>query len=144
MIVSALGTGLGECVYGIYMLLKVWNYNVQPYSWIPLASFSLSVFISACALLSLPFVIVSEVMPNKLKEFGVSLSMSVLWALIFIMLKYLPLLIEVLSLHGSMFLFASCCLAGAAFIAYFMPETRGKSYEQIMKSLAPKSRTLDM
>lgn len=132
---TTLGTGLGECIYGIYMLLKTWNYNVQPYNWIPLASFSFSVFVASCALLSLPFVIISEVMPDKLKEFGVSFSMSLLWALIFLLLKYLPLLIEVLNFHGSLFLFASFCLAGAAFIGYFMPETKGKSHVEIMKSL---------
>lgn len=122
-------------MYGVYMMLKSWNYDVQPYNWIPLASFSFCIFISSCAMLTLPFVIISEIMPEKLKDFGVSFSMSLLWILAFIMLKYLPFLIDLLSFHGSMFLFASVCIAGALFIGRFCPETKGKNHLEIMKSL---------
>lgn len=87
-------------------------------------------------MLTLPFVIITEIMPAKLKDFGVSFSMSLLWLLAFIMLKYLPFIIELLSFHGSMFLFASVCLIGALFIGQFVPETgNGKSHAEIMKSL---------
>lgn len=74
-------------------------------------------------------------MPMKLKEFGVSFCMSLLWSFAFIVIKYLPFLTEVLEFHGTMFLFAGACLLAALFIIAFMPETKGKSYEQIMNTL---------
>lgn len=75
-------------------------------------------------------------MPDKLKDFGTSFCMTLLWISQFIMLKFLPLLTDTLGFHGSMFLFAGVCVACTVFIILFMPETKGRSYEQIMKSLS--------
>lgn len=108
---------------------------METYNWIPLVSFSFVLFIASLAVLTLPFIVISELMPEKLKEFGVSFCMTLLWSFAFIALKYLPLLADTLGFHGSMFLFAGVCVFGAIFVAFYMPETKGKSYEEIMNSL---------
>lgn len=133
--VSTIGTALGLITLGTYMMLKSWHYDVDAFSWIPVASFSFVIFIASWAVLTLPFLVISEVMPENVKDFGVSFCMSLLWICAFLMVKLLPLLTESLGFHGSQFLFAGFCLLSALFIVLFMPETKGKSYEQIMKSL---------
>lgn len=42
-----------------------------------------------------------------------------------------PYVSDVLGMDGSMFLYASLSLAGALFIVYVMPETKGRSFEEI-------------
>lgn len=61
--------------------------------------------------------------------------MTVLWTATFVIVKFFPLLNELLGSYGSMYLFAVICLLGEIFIALYVPETKGKSYEQIMDSL---------
>lgn len=133
--ISAVGIALGQVIMGVYMLLKAKDVDVTAFSWLPLASFAFVLFLSQFGILSLPFVVLAEIMPQKIKDGCVSFCMSLLWLLSFIIRKYLPLLMESIGFHGSMFLFAGICLCGAAFIILCMPETKMKSHEEIMKSL---------
>lgn len=134
-IASTVGTALGLTTLGVYMMFKSWHYSVEAFNWVPIASFSFVIFIASWAILTLPFLVISEIMPEKLKGFGVSFCMTLLWIFAFIILKYLPLLIESLTFHGSMFAFAGVCVSSALFIVFRMPETKGKSYEEIMSLL---------
>lgn len=117
------------------MMLKSWGYHVEDHNWIPITSFSIVLFLAAWAILTLPFVVVSETMPEKMKEFGTACCVALVWSLEFILIKCLPLLMETLGFYGSLFMFAGICLSSAIVIALFMPETKGKSHEEIMKML---------
>lgn len=116
-------------------MLKSHGYEVESFNWVPICSFSFTIFIASWGVLTLPFLVISEVMPEKLKNFGSSFCMSLLWIFAFTVLKFLPLLSDTLGMHGTMFLFSSCSLLGALFVVLVMPETKGKSYEEIMQSL---------
>lgn len=54
---------------------------------------------------------------------------------VLLLLKYLPALLENFGMHGATFLFAINSLIGAIFILVCLPETRGKSFEEIMRLL---------
>lgn len=126
---------MGQVVLGVYMMLKAKDVDVTAFNWLPLACFGFVIFLSQFGVLSLPFVVLAEIMPQKIKDGSVSFCMSFLWILSFIARKFLPLLIELIGFHGCMFLFAGICLCGAVFIFTFMPETKCKSHEEIMRSL---------
>lgn len=49
--------------------------------------------------------------------------------------QYLSALIDFMGMHGTFFLFALNSLAGALFITMFLPETKGKSFDEIVKLL---------
>lgn len=70
-----------------------------------------------------------------IKNAGMAICLSVLSVLAFILIKFFPMMSNVLGMHGSMFLFASISIVGAFLIMVVMPETKGKSYEEIMKFL---------
>lgn len=134
-VVSTIGTAFGLITLGVYMMLASMAFNVEDYNWIPLAAFSFSIFIASFAVLTLPFLVISELMPIKLREFGTSFCMQLLWAFSFTVIKCLPLLNDALGFHGTMFLFAGFCLLSALFLIAALPETKGASYEQIMNLL---------
>lgn len=48
-------------------------------------------------------------------------------------MKYFPMLSDWMGLDGTMVMFAGICCAGAVFVAVVMPETRGKSFAEIME-----------
>lgn len=133
--VSGIGTALGLLVLGVYMMVKSWGFEVDTFNWIPLASFSWTMFISSIGITSLTLPVVSEIMPEQIKDAGVSFCTVILFFASFVNLKYLPLLTETLGFYGSMYLFALICLCLTLFIILFMPETKGKSHAEIMKSL---------
>lgn len=53
----------------------------------------------------------------------------------FIMIKCFPLASEALGMHGCMFMFAGCAFTGAMFVILVLPETKGKSFDDIMRML---------
>lgn len=132
---STIGTAMGLCTLGVYMMLKSWKIDVEDYNWIPICSFSFVIFIASWAILTLPFLVIGELLPMKLKEFGTSFCMTLLWSFAFTVIKFLPLLMDALGFHGLMFLFAGFCLSSTIFIHFKMPETSNRSYDQIMNSL---------
>lgn len=67
LVSSALGTGIGLLVLAAYNYAKVLGYPVYEFNWIPLASFSFVIFISNCGILSVPFLVIAEILPLKVR-----------------------------------------------------------------------------
>jgi hypothetical protein len=65
---SALGTSLGLFIVALYNYLKVLNYSVDEFNWIPLVSLSFVIFVSNCGILALPFIVITEILPEKVRE----------------------------------------------------------------------------
>lgn len=70
MSVSALGTSIGLSVLGCYALMQSKGFEVNSLNWIPLASFSFVIFIANWGVLTLPFLIVSEISHPKVRIFN--------------------------------------------------------------------------
>lgn len=135
IITSSIGSVLGLLVFGTYMMLKSWNFDVQTVSWIPLVSFSFVLFMVAAGIQSLTFTLISEILPENIKDTCSFLCSMFLWGLVFVNVKFLPFFNETIGLHGIAFMFAGICLISVAIIIVIMPETKGKSREEIQKLL---------
>lgn len=61
--------------------------------------------------------------------------MFMLWLLGFMFVKYFNSMVDVLQMYGCMWFFAGCCFFELGFLAVMMPETKGKSYEEIRRAL---------
>lgn len=125
------------------MMLKTWGVHVEIVNWIPLVSFSAATFMYAIGIQALALGIIFEIAPEKIKEGYTSFCMSFVWFHNFIATKYLPMFFDLLGIHGGMYFFAGVCISSAIFIVLYVPETKGKSYEEIMESLAPKKLRLN-
>lgn len=159
LVLSCIGTAFGLIVLGSYMTLKSLDIEVETFNWIPVASFSWSIFISSFGIQPLTLMILVEIMPEKIKDASVSFCMTLLWLfgkdfslsiffigdllikhliiqnLAFINIKFLPSFIEILGFHWTMYMFSLVCIFGVLFTISVIPETKGKSHEEIMKSL---------
>ncbi|MGP8253301.1 MAG: sugar porter family MFS transporter [Terracidiphilus sp.] len=85
----------------------------------------------AMSLAPVTWVLISEIFPNRLRSFGVSISVGALWIASFALTYTFPLLNVSLGTSGAFFLYSVICFLGFAFIWFFVPETRGKSLEEI-------------
>lgn len=115
-------------------MLKSNEYSVEDYNWIPVMSFSCIVFIASLGIISLPLLVFSEVVPEKIKDFGVTAYLTLSWFSAFILIKYLSNLIESLGFDWTMFLFAGLCVVCELYIVFFVPE----SHEEIMEAMGTR------
>ena len=79
------------------------------------------------------WVIISEIFPNRIRGLAVSISSFSLLATGFFITLTNPVLIDTISPSGTFFLYAGLTIPAIWFIWRFVPETKGKSLEDIEK-----------
>lgn len=65
MSVSALSTSLGLITLGIYSLIQTKGYDIENLRFVPLLAFSFMIFVANLGVLTLPFLILSEITHPK-------------------------------------------------------------------------------
>jgi SP family xylose:H+ symportor-like MFS transporter len=81
------------------------------------------------------WVLISEIFPNRIRGAAVSVATSALWAACFLLTYTFPLLNRTLGPAKTFWLYALICAAGFVFILARVPETKGKTLEQIEREL---------
>lgn len=87
MAFSALGNSFGLAVLGIYCFIENIGIEVAAFQFIPLISFCFMIFMANIGILSLPFLILSEILPEKIKAMTTTFLMLFLNILAFLMIK---------------------------------------------------------
>ena len=99
-----------------------------------------TLFTMACFAMTLgpvTWVLISEIFPNRVRGAAVSIAVSALWIACFVLTYTFPLLNQALGPAGTFWLYAAICLAGFVFVLLCVPETMGKTLEQIEASSDP-------
>jgi len=91
--------------------------------------------IYAMSLAPITWVILSEIFPNQIRGAAMALATFVLWIACFILTYTFPILNKGLGAAGTFWVYALVCLFGFFFIRKNLPETKGKSLEEIESEL---------
>ncbi|XP_064630452.1 solute carrier family 2, facilitated glucose transporter member 8-like [Lineus longissimus] len=78
-----------------------------------------------------PMLLSSEIFPQKARGLASSISVLVNWGFAFLVTKTFSPLSGLIGYHGIFWLFAAFCFVGILFVYKFVPETKGKSLEDI-------------
>ena len=89
----------------------------------------------AMSLAPVVWVVLAEIFPVRVRAAAVALSTFGLWTACFVLTYTFPLLNEVLGASGTFRLYGGICLAGFLFIRKRLPETKGKTLEEIESEL---------
>jgi sugar porter (SP) family MFS transporter len=89
----------------------------------------------AMSLAPVTWVVISEIFPNRIRGAAMSVAVTSLWIACFILTYTFPFLKDNLGPAGTFWLYASICVAGFIFILRKLPETKGKSLEDIERQL---------
>jgi sugar porter (SP) family MFS transporter len=120
VIYALMGVGYASGLKGLPMLLLVlaaiacYGMSLAPITW----------------------VIISEIFPNRIRGAAVAVATSSLWAACFLLTYTFPILNKGLGSAGTFGLYALICVAGFIFIKARLPETKGRTLEEIEQQLA--------
>ncbi|WP_455584261.1 sugar porter family MFS transporter [Bacteroides sp.] len=89
----------------------------------------------AMTLATVMWVIISEIFPNRVRGVAMSVCTFALWAACFILTYTFPVLNSELGAAGTFWLYGAICLLGGIFVIVYLPETKGKSLEELEKEL---------
>lgn len=138
LLVSTVGSSLSLAVMGTYAYLKHLGVDIRDFTWLPIASLSALVFLVAIGIASIPFIVVTEVLSQKIRGTVSTWCAFELWLLAFAVIKLFPLVQESIGLYGVSWIFAATLAVGALCVAIMVPETKGKSIERITEILGGK------
>ncbi len=79
----------------------------------------------------LKFVIAAEIFPNKIRGRALALSIMTMWIADTLVGQLTPILLEKLGSAFTFWLFAGCCLLSFWVVYKLVPETKGKTLEEI-------------
>lgn len=65
--ITCFGTMLGLLAFGTHGYLKMY-YDMTDFAWVPIASLSFVIFVAAIGLLPLTFVMLSEILPQQVRQ----------------------------------------------------------------------------
>lgn len=81
------------------------------------------------------WVLIAEIFPNRVRATGVATCTFALWLGSFSLTYTFPLLNASLGSYGTFWIYAAICALGFFFFAKRLPETKGKSLEELEKEL---------
>lgn len=119
LIYFALGAGYYFELSGLPMLLLV----------------VLAIACYAMSLAPVVWVVLSEIFPVRVRGLAMALSTFFLWVASFLLTYTFPILNEAIGAYGIFWLYGIICLLGFLFIRTNLPETKGKTLEELESSL---------
>lgn len=102
---------------------------------VPLALVVAAIACYCYSLAPITWVILSEIFPNRIRGRAMSVAVVALWLGNFLLSQTFPVMYEKLGLAGCFWAYAGICLAGFLFIFFRLPETKGRTLEQIERQL---------
>jgi sugar porter (SP) family MFS transporter len=85
----------------------------------------------AMTLAPITWVLLSEIFPNRVRGAAMSIATTSLWAACFVLTYTFPLLNRGLGPAKTFWIYAAICAAGFLLVSKCVPETKGKTLEQI-------------
>lgn len=82
------------------------------------------------------WVVAAELFPNRLRSKGMSVAIVSLWIACTVVTIAFPIMLEMLSGGITFLIFALICLANLIFVLKYVPETKGKTLEELEKQFA--------
>jgi len=89
----------------------------------------------AMSLAPVTWVVISEIFPNRIRGAAMSVAVTSLWLACFVLTFTFPALNKHFGPALTFWLYAAICVAGFVFIKVRLPETKGKTLEEIEKEL---------
>jgi sugar porter (SP) family MFS transporter len=130
MLLGFAGVGISHLLLGLAYSMGIKGLPVLLLTLITIGCYAMS-------LAPVIWVLIAEIFPNRIRGSAVSIAVSALWIACFALTFTFPPLNRALGASGTFWLYAAVCFAGFLFVWRHVPETTGKTLEQIEKDLAP-------
>ncbi|XP_011643846.1 facilitated trehalose transporter Tret1-2 homolog [Pogonomyrmex barbatus] len=144
LVFSSIGTTVTLCALGLYFYLKeVQQANdvVNQISWLPVVALVLFIITYSVGWGPLPWAVMGEMFASNVKAKASSITVSVCWFLAFLLTKFCNNLEEAFGNYATFWVCGVFCLISILFTVLLLPETKGKTLQQIQDELSGATST---
>ncbi|KAL6261495.1 hypothetical protein P5V15_006584 [Pogonomyrmex californicus] len=140
LIISSIGSACSTVMIATYFHLQYYRIDTNNIIWLPATGTMMYIVMYAIGLAGVPFTMASELFPTNVKAIGTTLGIMTVHTTAFIVTKLYPTLSEIAGTHTPFWIFTACSVISALFTFFYVPETKGKTLEQIQKKLHSSSK----
>ncbi|KAH1000367.1 hypothetical protein HUJ04_000280 [Dendroctonus ponderosae] len=134
---SGVGIALSMLALGSYIVLLKRGLMAQPLPLVPLALLVFYFFITTIGFYPLPFALASEVYPKNIRGTAAGISTASTFVFNFVVVKLYPTMVAALGDFGVFYFYGGMGVAGTLFVLVCMPETKGRTLEEIQAYFVP-------
>ncbi len=124
MLFGSLGLAITYIFLGMAFHLD-WN------GFLVLSIIVVALAVYAMSLAPITWVVLSEIFPNRIRGAAMAMATGTLWVASALLVLLFPLIRDWINISGAFWLYAIICVAGFLFIRHRLPETKGRSLEEI-------------
>lgn len=119
------------------------GFNVsENFGWVPIVALSVFVWVFAFGIGSLPWFMMAELLPTEAQDWGSSAAICLNWSLGFLVTNVFGSMVRDMGGAATYGVFCSICVLGTLFMAFLVPETKGRSPDEIQRLLELPTRQL--
>ncbi|KAK2582024.1 hypothetical protein KPH14_002730 [Odynerus spinipes] len=130
-IVSGAGMTLCMGFLSIYLIMTDRGHTMHDRGIFPVVCILMYIFLSTLGFLSIPFAMIGEIYPTKVKDLLAGLTVCLGYFFSSVTIKTYPDMLLLMGKHGVFFFYAVVSLCGTLFVLFLLPETKGKSLHEI-------------
>lgn len=136
LIASITGSAVFLFIEGAYFYVKsCTGIDVAPFSIVPVVGLIGFVVIFSLGMQSIPILMLGELFSPNVKAFALCLADIYFAVIATIVSKFFQFMKDSFGMYTPFFAFSFCCLVGLVLIIFFVPETKGKTLEDIQDNL---------
>ncbi|XP_045539843.1 facilitated trehalose transporter Tret1 [Papilio machaon] len=134
---TSLGLTIFLGIIGVYALLDShYKYDVAHVAFIPLLCLIIYMILFTLGVGPVPWILVAEMFPAKTKCLASGIASFMCWLAGFVWTRFFRDVAAAYGIYTAFWVLAVCCGAGFLFsVSSLLPETRGKTFDQIQQML---------
>uniref|UniRef100_A0A182PUD6 Facilitated trehalose transporter Tret1 n=1 Tax=Anopheles epiroticus TaxID=199890 RepID=A0A182PUD6_9DIPT len=136
MLWSAAGSFLGLLLGAIYFTLDAAGIAVESFGWVSFLGLLLFVVSYAFGLATIPFAILSEIFPKNIRAYANALFGILSGAIIFAVVKLFQVALDNVGAYLPFWVFSVSAGLTFGFVFLYIPETKGKSLDEVQQIIA--------
>ncbi|PSN47388.1 hypothetical protein C0J52_11156 [Blattella germanica] len=137
---SGIGLTISLLTMSVFLYFKERDYDVIGWTWIPLAALIVYSIAYCVGFGPIPWFIMVELASAETKGLVSSLGVSANWLVGFLVTKVFTLMLHKIGQSFTYGILSLFCVFGLGFVALYVPETKGKSREEIQSALSNNTK----
>ncbi|GJQ67806.1 hypothetical protein Trydic_g16583 [Trypoxylus dichotomus] len=136
LIFSIIGSGFALATEGIYIYLQTYtDIDMSELHSIPIVALLVYVVIFNLGMGTIPLLLLGELFPTNVKAFALCLADIYFGVIVTAVSKFFQIMKDDFGMHVPFLAFTAFCIIGLVFIITSVPETKGKTLEEIQMYL---------
>jgi len=135
LIISAIGSACSTTMIAAYFNLQYNHVNTSELGWLAAIGVIMYIVMYSLGMASLFFTLSSELLATNVKALGSTIAILALNLWAFAVIKLYVVIAESFGIHVPFWIFTASSFVCALFTFFYVPETKGKTLEQIQQKL---------